>query len=229
MRGLAVVTLLAFLLGCQQSPTPGPAPLGSLTVQLKQEGDALAARGDYAAAVVKYQAALNQEPDDVSLRFALGTALSHLDRREETVEQFRFMVSRGSPESPEVQAARRWLIAAGELVEDVTFAPPPSAETGTVPPAAPSPSAPQPHLGGAVKVRVTTAPRAGTRELRIVFFDPGRILAFDATVKPGESFEFPGVQPGTYKVTVEDPESGTPISEQQVTVQPGKDLVLDLK
>lgn len=229
MRRLPVVALLALLLGCQQSPTPGAAPLGSLTVQLKQEGDALAARGDYAAAAVKYQAAVNQEPDDVSLRFALGTALSHLGQREGTVEQFRFVVSRGRPESPEVQAARRWLIAAGELAEAVTFAPSPSAEPGTAPTAARSASAPQPQLAGAVKVTARTAPRPGTRELRIVFFDPRRISAFDATVKPGESFEFPGVLPGTYKVTVEDRESGTQISEQEVTVQPGKDLELDLR
>mgnify|MGYP001598435521 CR=1 FL=1 len=49
--------------------------MGPLTVRLKAEGDALAARGEYEAAAVKYQAAANQEPEDVSIRFALGSAL----------------------------------------------------------------------------------------------------------------------------------------------------------
>ena len=105
MRRLAIIALVALFLGCQQSPAPGPAPVGSLTFRLKAEGDALAARGDYEGAALKYQQAANQEPEDVSIRFALGSALSHLNRREQTVEQFRFVVARGKPDSPEIGRA----------------------------------------------------------------------------------------------------------------------------
>jgi hypothetical protein len=159
----------------------------------------------------------------------LGATLSHLGLRKETVEQFRFVVVRGEPEMLEVQAARRWLITAGELAESVMFTPALSSEPAPTPVTAPSASASQPHLAGTVKVTGTTQLRPGTRELRIVFFDPTRILTCDTTGKPGDTFEFPGVLPGTYKVTVEDPQSGTQISEQEVTIAPGKDVALNLK
>src|SRR3990172_463403 len=103
VRRLAVVLSVALFLGCQQSPAPGPAPVGSLTVRLKAEGDALAGRGGYEGAALKYQQAANQEPEDVSIRFALGSALSHLNPPHKTLQQFRFVVARGKPDSPDVQ------------------------------------------------------------------------------------------------------------------------------
>jgi|SRR5712692_5049773 len=127
-RGVQGFTLLAvaLLLGCQQSPpsdsitTPASAPTSR---QLKDQGDVLVARGDYVAAATKYEAAVDQDPADVSLRFALGTALSHMNRREGTAKEFRFVLEHGRPDSPEVQAARRWLVRAGELAPTATFSP----------------------------------------------------------------------------------------------------------
>ncbi len=198
-----------------------------MTVQLKQEGDALAARGDYEAAALKYQAAVNQEPEDISLRFALGTALSHLGRREETVQQFRFVVARGRPDSPEVQAARRWLIAAGELGETVSFAPPKS----PVAPSAATPTAPvsPPAAAQGVKVTVKTEPRSGAGEVKITLEGPNSEQVWLKTVRLGEPVEFSNVSPGSYRLIVQDRESGNEIRNQEVTVAPGKDVVLDLK
>ncbi|MBI2153881.1 MAG: tetratricopeptide repeat protein [Candidatus Rokubacteria bacterium] len=226
MRRLAIVLSLALLLGCQ-SPTPGPAPVGSLTVRLKAEGDALAARGDYEAAAVKYQQAANQEPEDVRIRFALGSALSHLGRREETVEQFRFVVARGKPDSAEVQAARRWLIAAGELTEGVTFAPSAIAQPGA-PPAATAATPPVP--GG--KVRGRAEARGQPREITIVMSNQDeakRDMAFTKTLKLGEAFSFDDVPPGTYRLLVEDTENDSQLWDVEVTVASGKETVLDLK
>lgn len=224
MRRLALVFTIALFLGCQQSPAPGPAPVGSLTVRLKAEGDALAARGDYEAAAVKYQAAANQEPEDVAIRFALGSAFSHLGRRQETVEQFRFVAARGKPDSTEVQAARRWLIAAGELGEAVSFAP----STPATPSASPAPPASQAAVPGG-KVRGQTEAKAGTRQLSLVLADWSRALTFEKTVKLGETFAFDDVPPGTYQLTVEDLENDTPLWDVEVTVTAGKETVLDLK
>ena len=232
MRRLVLITLLALLFGCQQSPAPGPdkGPLGPSSVQLREEADALASRGDYQAAVAKYQAAVKQDPDDVSLRFALGTALSHLGRRRETVEQFRFVVSRGNPNSPEFQAAQRWLVSAGELAETAAVAPAASPEQEAAPavttPEAPASPPPNPQMG---KVKVRMAPRPGTREIQIVLRDVRRPAGFDGTVKPGEAFEFANVPPGNYRLTAQDGETGAEISNQEVTVVAGKDVVLDLK
>jgi len=198
-----------------------------MTVQLRQEGDALAARGEYEAAVVKYQAAVNQEPEDISLRFALGTALSHLGRREETVQQFRFVVSRGRPDSTEVEAALRWLIAAGELGEAVSFAPP---KSPVAPPAAAptAPVSPQAAAQG-VKVTVKTEPRPGAREVKITLEGPSSEQATEKTVRLGEPVEFSNVSPGRYQLVGEERENGTRLWDFEVTVAPGKDLVLDLK
>ena len=232
MRRLAVVLFLALLLGCQQSPAPGPAPVGSLTLRLKAEGDALAARGDYEGAAVKYQAAANQEPEDVSIRFALGSALSHRGRREETVEQFRFVLARGKPDSPEVQAARRWLIAAGELTEAVTFAPSAIAQLEASPAAAaPPPQASQPPLPGG-KVRGRTALTGQPREIALVLANQDeakRNMAFTKTLKLGEPFTFDDIPPGTYRLTVEDTEDDSELWDVEVTVASGKETVLDLK
>jgi hypothetical protein len=114
-----MAALFLSFIGCQQSPPPpagfAGAHLGTRTVELKQEGDGLAAKGDFERAVVKYQAAVNQEPGDVSLRYALGAALSHLERREETVEQFRWVLAHAKPGSAEIEGVRSWLASAGEL------------------------------------------------------------------------------------------------------------------
>lgn len=122
-RHLLVCVAVALLLGCQQSAPVGPtdAPPASPAAQLKDQGEALAARGDYAGAAAKYQAAVDREPTDVSLRFALGTVLSHLNRPKDTAEQFRFVVDHGQPDSREVQTARHWLVRAGELADTVSF------------------------------------------------------------------------------------------------------------
>ena len=125
-RHLLVCAVVALLLGCQQSAPVEPvgAPPASPVSQLKDQGDALAVRGDYAGAAAKYQAAVDRAPTDVSLRFALGTALSHLNRRRDTIEQFHFVVGHGQQGSPEVQTARHWLARAGDPAETVTFSSP---------------------------------------------------------------------------------------------------------
>ena len=228
MRRLAIIALVALFLGCQQSPAPGPAPVGSLTVRLKAEGDALAARGDYEGAALKYQQAANQEPEDVSIRFALGSALSHLNRREETVEQFRFVVARGKPDSPEVQAALRWLIAAGENPSDVSFEPPPS-ESAPVATAAPPPGPPAltRPLG---KVRGKTEAQ-GLEGLDVILALNGESnveLGFRVRGRVGQPFEFDKIPPGNYRLAVEHGETSEMLWDVPVTVESGKEVVVNL-
>src|SRR5262245_33327556 len=135
-RPLLVAALaLVAVWGCQRATPPaGPptTPVGPMAEKLKDEGDRLARQGQWEAAVDKYQAAVNREGGDVALRLALGTALSHLDRRAETAEQFKWIVAHGQPGSPDVEVARSWLVNAGELKS--AYAPSPAAQ----PPAAAS-------------------------------------------------------------------------------------------
>jgi len=198
---------------------------------LVQKADELAALGEYGAAAERYRAAVDRNPDDVSLRFALGTALSHVGRQEETVEQFRWVVTRGAPGSPEVEVARRWLTNAGVLAREVSFAPP----AGPDEEASPQPTAPVPPAReGSVavgKVKGRTELQGTAREVHLVLGstdEAKKDMAFTKTVKLGEAFQFDNVPPGTYRLTVEDPENDTSLWDLEVTVAPGKDTVLNL-
>ena len=86
---LAALALSFFVTGCQRAPAiasaPASVPAGPLTGRLKAEGDALMAQQAYEQAAVKYQAALNEAPNDIPIRYALAVALSYLPRRDETV------------------------------------------------------------------------------------------------------------------------------------------------
>lgn len=84
---------------------------------LAQQAASLAAAGDYDGAARLYRKAVLEEPEDVSLWYALGVALSYLNQRQETVEAFQFVVRRGNPASDQVKAARRWLHSAAEATD----------------------------------------------------------------------------------------------------------------
>jgi hypothetical protein len=66
---------------------------------------------DHAAAAEVYRRAAALDPDDMSIRFALGTAQSFLDQKRETIDAFRTVVARGDPTSAEYREAKRWLAA----------------------------------------------------------------------------------------------------------------------
>ena len=226
---VAVILVILVFRGGGTAPVE-PRPLAA-PPSLTLEADQLAALGEYGAAAQKYQAALERNPDDVSLRFALGTALSHVGRQEETVEQFQWVVNRGAPDSPEVEVARRWLTNASVLAREVSFAPPKGPDQEASPQAA---ALATPALKGAVAVGTVkgrTELRGAPREIQLVLGstdDAKKNMAFTKTVKLGEAFQFDNVPPGTYRLTVEDLETDTSLWDLEVTVAPGKDTVLNL-
>ena len=91
------------LTACQQPPALQAPAASSLSpaAQLRAEGDALMAGGNYAGAVEKFRQAIDLEPTSVPLRFGLGTAYSFLDRRSEAIAQFRWVVANAAAESTE--------------------------------------------------------------------------------------------------------------------------------
>lgn len=228
MRRLLIAAVLSLFLGCQQAPAPGPAqaPVGSLTLQLKAEGDQLAARGEYEAAAVKYQAAVRQEPGNSTFWFALGTTLSHLGRRDETIDAFRRVVELGRPESEEVQVARRWLVSAGAPGEWLAFASPSEAAT--------KPTATPPALRGPKgTLRGTTQwaglPAEARFSVMIVLSgdDPStKGVNFSRRLWLGEPYEFANIPSGTYRLIAAS--GNTQLWEQQVTVETDRQTVLDL-
>jgi hypothetical protein len=218
-RGLALVALAGALLlfACQRIAPSGPvaadAPTPSLR-QLKAQADELLRRGDYANAVAKYESALQLEPEDIALRFALGSALSHLDRPDETAQHFRWVVRHGRPHSQEVLMARQWLTSA----DDRNGAP------EVLRTAAASDSVSR------VKGK-TEWPGINPRQRLVplhVFLedDASRQVRFARRFRLGEPYEFRNVPPGTYRLIAKV--DGTQLWEQKVTVEAGRDALLDL-
>ena len=116
----AVLVLAAALAsGCADSgrsaTTSSPAPTASTPApssDLCSDAAALAARGDHAGAERTYREALKQQPDDFDLHYGLAAVLSHLEKRAEAIEAFRWVVANGTPGRAEVGTARRWLAEA---------------------------------------------------------------------------------------------------------------------
>jgi hypothetical protein len=235
MRGLLGLGLLIVIAGgCQQAP---PAPhgtsqsvvvVGSRTTQLVAEGDALAGQQDWAGAALKYQTALNDAPGDTAIRFALASALTHLDRRDEAIEHFTTVVRRGKPGSPEVRMARDWLIAAQVSTDAVASTPAPNAassasemaatmskETGRVSGKLAYQSI-SPYERRVLIAMTLTGEDNGTREIKRRRPD----------FKLGRGYEFNNLPPGAYSLVAEA--GGVRMWEQRVSVEANKATVVDL-
>ena len=217
---IALISLALVLAACQHATVPAPvapsALVGGLTARLKTEADELATSGAWDRAVVKYRVALSEAPADVSIRYGLAVALSHVDEHAEAGEHFAVVVSRGAPESSEVRVARDWLASAGfdgaaVAVRDAT------------------------ELRGDTKGRVTGAvqwqeidPHAQLVRVRISLAgaDPAnRDVEMTREFTVGRAYDFRRVPPGAYVVTADV--AGTRLWEQKVTVADGT-TVLDL-
>lgn len=225
---LAALALSVFVTGCQRAPATGPAPAsvpaGPLTGRLKAEGDALMAQQSYAQAAVKYQAALNEAPNDIPIRYALAVALSYLPRRQETIEQFRIILHRGEPSSFEVKAARDWLANAREMDGIET------AGTGAS-------STPLGTSGGAanggkvlgqIKWQDITPQKKMVRVNVNLIGEEGetRDVRLGREFKIGRVYEFRDVPPGSYRLVADV--GGTAMWDMKVVVQPQKENTFDL-
>ncbi len=229
MWRLLIAAVLSLFLGCQEAPGPAQAPVGSLTLQLKAEGDQLAARGEYAAAAVKYQVAVSQEPGNSTFWFALGTALSHLGQREETIQAFRRVVQLGQPDSQEVQVARRWLVSAGVLGGESLSLASPSEGRASSQRAAAARALQGPK--GALRGTTQWAGLPAEARLSVMIVLSGdesstKGLNFSRRLWLGEPYEFADIPSGTYRLIAAS--GDTQLWEQRVTVETDRQTVLDL-
>jgi hypothetical protein len=119
-----VLVAMGFLAGCRDSPpAPPKATVAAAASDPRADGEAAAQRSDWAAAATHYALALQREPEDLKLRFAYGSVLSHLDRVADTTEQFAWVVKNGPPGSLEVITARQWLQQTGAVAHTPERAP----------------------------------------------------------------------------------------------------------
>jgi len=228
LLAFAALVLTVAITGCQRAPASGPAPAsvpaGPLTGRLKAEGDALMAQQAYDQAAVKYQAALNEAPNDIPIRYALAVVLSYLPRREETVEQFRTILYRGDPASFEVKAARDWLANAKEL-EGIETAGTGAATTGT---GTSGGAANGGRVLGQIRWQDITPQKKMVRVNVNLIGGEGetRDVRLGREFKIGRVYEFREVPPGAYRLVAEV--GGTPMWDMKVVVQGQKENTFDL-
>jgi hypothetical protein len=222
VRLLVLAAALGLALGACQGAAPQlPSSAGPLTARLRAEGDALMVRGEYERAAVKYQTALNEAPNEIAIRYALAVALSYTTRRDETIQQFKIVASRGEPSSPEVRAAREWLASANELADTSRPITPSFGE-------APGRAAQLGRVLGRIQwhnidphdrmVRITvrlTGADAGTRDVTVA-----------RPFKIGYPYEFRNLPPGAYRLVAEA--GGTAMWDVPIDITADHDTSLDL-
>lgn len=229
MRALLVFAAL-LLVACQQPPAYQPVTSAvSPAAQLRAEGDALMARGEYAGAVEKFREATDLEPNSVPLRFALGITYSFLDRRPEAIAQLRWVVSNASAESTESQEARRWLVRVGALVEPSSGPAGKPQATSTEVVSTKTESAAKGTIAGKTEWSGLD-PTRGPVRIKIALAgdeDSTRSVNRKTAATLGEPYEFRDVPEGRYRLVGIVGEE-TVIWDEKVTVQAGKQADLSL-
>jgi tetratricopeptide (TPR) repeat protein len=219
---------LGLIVGCEQAPAPrrSAAPVVSPAAVARGEADQLMERGEYEKAAGKYQEAVALAPEDMALRYALGTAYSQLGRRAEAAEQFQWVVRRGDPTEDYHRGARQWLVSAGLLSGG-------AASTGTD-------AAVERQAQESTKGKVAgplewpgVNPRDRLIKVRVTLTgedDATRSLNLSRPFRLGERYEFSNLAPGKYRL-VAKAEEGAPSMElwdQPVTVEAGQVTQLPL-
>ncbi len=227
---LFALAAVGLIFGCQQAPGPGHRTQGtnvSPSVVARGEADQFLERGEYAKAAAKYRDAVAAEPNDMSLRFALGTAYSYLGKRAETIEQFQWVLKQGDPSAEYYRNARQWLARAGLL--------PDTGVASTGPDAATANQA-QASTKGKVAGRLEwpgVNPREHLIKVRMTLTgddDGNKSVNLSRPFRLGEGYEFRDLAPGKYRL-VARAEDGAPAVElwnQQVTVEAGQVTQLPL-
>lgn len=222
-RGLTAwvaMALLTLLAGCQAPPRPvqSAAPPDSGTLAAR----ALAG-GRYAEALELYRRALSEAPGRVSLHYGLGVASSHLDRRDDAIREFRWVVQYGPPTALEVAAARQWLAKARALLPAPV----------TTPVSSQSHEERQPGnatLEGRAVFAEAGQPPGPMRRLQLFLVgqpdSPTQKERYNLRTDEDGNFKFPDVVPGPYKLT--NRVAGKPIWRLRVEIRPSDSAVLQL-
>jgi tetratricopeptide (TPR) repeat protein len=233
MRGSSLLfglAALGLLVGCQQAPAPerpAAAPVVSPAAVARGEADQLMERGEYGQAAGKYQEAVTLAPEDMSLRYALGTAYSQLGRRAEAAEQFQWVVQRGDPSEDYHRAARQWLVSAGLLPDGR------AASTGTD--AAVERPAQEPTKGKVAGPLEWPGVNSRERLIKVRLTLTGedeatRAVTLSRPFRLGERYEFRDLAPGKYRLVAkaEDSAPAMELWDQHVTVEAGQVTQLPL-
>ena len=212
---LAPVLGLVLVLGCA-----GPPPPGRPSVKRNLAAEAMLAfdQREWARAADLLRLALVQDSGDASLHYYAGVAATHLDRRDDAIREFTWVVANVAPDLPEAIDARRWLIEARVIArpaEPATASDPVSQE--------------QPGDSG-VQGRVVWAGERSTARVQLFLKgapkSPNAELQWVLRTDESGRFEFKRIPPGTYMLT--DKVAGERTWRLRVQLQPGEVTSLDL-
>ena len=218
-RVCAALVVLVILAACQ-SPSPPARSTSSDTPEVLA-ARALAA-GRYTDAALLYREALGEASGKMELHYGLAVASSYLDRRDDAIREFRWVLQYGSPKAAEVEASRQWLIRAGAL--------PPAAYTA-------SPAGPEKERaagnasleGRAVFAEGGQTPQPMPRQQLFLVGQPNSPTQrerYNLRTDERGNFKFPDVVPGPYKLT--DRVAGQPIWRLRVEFKASEVKVLEL-
>ena len=218
-RVCAALVVLVILAACQ-SPSPPARSTSSDTPEVLA-ARALAA-GRYSDAALLYREALGEASGKMELHYGLAVASSYLDRRDDAIREFRWVLQYGSPKAAEVDASRQWLIRAGAL--------PPAAYTA-------SPAGPEKERaagnasleGRAVFAEGGQTPQPMPRQQLFLVGQPNSPTQrerYNLRTDERGNFKFPDVVPGPYKLT--DRVAGQPIWRLRVEFKASEVKVLEL-
>lgn len=214
-----VIGLFALLAGCQ-SPSR-PAAQSSAPEDPGARAARALAEGRYADALGLYREALAEAPGKVALHYGIGVASSYLDRRDDAVRAFRWVVQYGPQTAPEVSAARQWLIRAGALPSANLHTPAPSRATEEREAGNASVE------GRAIFAEAGQAPKPMARmQLFLSPENPAQKEYYNLRTDEEGNFKFPNVIPGSYKLT--DRVAGKPIWRLRVELKPSETRALEL-
>ena len=203
---------------CQAAPQTVPGPMAKDLVALAAEA---LENGDYAKAADLYRRALAAAPESLPLHYGLGVSASYLDRRDEAIREFRWVLEHGLQDSDEVRAARRWLQSVGALPRTTIVAIPDATEEPTEKALKPA----------SVSGRATYGDNPGNavameRMQLFLHSYPNRVTYLRIRTDENGRYQFTDLPPGTYKLT--DRIAGPARWRLRVELKPGQALTLDL-
>jgi len=216
LRPLAAVLGLALVLGCA-SPPPSDRP--AMARDITAEAMAAVERREWARAADLLRQALAQDPTRAALHYQLALTATHLDRRDEAIREFEWVLANVAPELAEAVEARRWLTEAGVLARAVET---PTAPSDRITEETPGDSG----LEGRV---VWADGRPTAREqlfLKGAPKSPNQALQWVMRTDDGGRFEFKRIPAGTYMLT--NKVAGAPTWRLRVQLAPGETTTLDL-
>lgn len=223
--GAVLLLAMLGLAGCGRpdaTTSRAERPAAASMPDARVEAEALAAQGEWDRALPRYREALQKAPSDVVLRYGLGVSLSHVGRRDEAIEQFRWVAHQDAAGRGEVRAAREWLARVGVRPDPVSRTPAPEPE------AAVAPGEPRGRVRGG-----TSWPGVSpeTRPMRLQMllegddsFTRGRRVW--SRTQLGDDYAFNNVYPGAYRLVAQV--GAMRLWETRVKVEVDRETVLDL-